>query len=118
MTVLAQSRVGALLYPELASLPDGERAAALACARGTDFDAIELFGLAFALVAATAATRYSLIDAGLMHRLAVALLNFAVALPLIALCAGPFLIRRTRRGLRAYVAQRHARQGRAPGAAP
>ena len=118
MTTLAQGRVGVLLYPELASLPAHERTRALAQARKTDFDAMELLGLAFALIVATAVTRYSLIDAGFLHRLVVALLNFAVALPLIALCVGPFLLRRTRRGLRAYLAERQSRDGRATGATP
>ena len=118
MTTLAQGRVGALLYPELASLPDHERTQALAQARKADFDAMELFGLAFALIIATAVTRYSLIEAGFLHRLVVALLNVAVALPLIALCAGPFLIRRTRRGLRTYLAEWQSRDGRATGATP
>jgi hypothetical protein len=90
-----------ILYPELRLLVPEERAGALRAARATPFDMVELFGMAAALVGVTALTRYAGIDMDANRRFSAALLNFIVALPLLAVTIGPFLIRRTRRGLRA-----------------
>jgi hypothetical protein len=62
---------------------------------------VELLGMAFGLVLTVSITRYALADAGVVERIAAAALNFAVALPLLLLLVGPFLIRRVRRGLNA-----------------
>ena len=89
-----------LLLPELRSFPPGEQDRALARARGTQLDVVELLGLAFSVVAVAAMTQYGAPGAEVPSRMAAALLNFAVALPLIAVCAGPLHVRRLRRGLR------------------
>jgi len=88
------------LLPELRRFPASERAYALKKAHGTDLDIFELLGVALGLVLVTAATQYALPEGVFITRLAAALLNFAVALPLMALAAAPFHIRRLRRGLR------------------
>ena len=44
-------------------------------------------------------TRYSAVDFGLAERIVVTVVNFLVALMLLGVIAGPFLVRRTRRGL-------------------
>lgn len=67
------------------------------------FDAIETAGLLVAVVITAIATRYG-VDASLAMRISAALANFIVALPILAMLAGPFLIRRRRRGLRKYLA--------------
>ena len=65
------------------------------------FDAIEYVGMAIALVATVLLTRYSAAGFGLAERFGAAISNFVVAVPLLLLLAGPFYVRRTRRGLRA-----------------
>lgn len=89
-----------LLLPELGQFPPPDQAQALKKARETDLDILELLGVAFGLVLVTVATQYALPDRSLPSRFAAALLNFVVAVPLIALVAAPFHIRRLRRGLR------------------
>lgn len=96
-------RLWSWLLPELQRFPAQERGAALARARATELDILELVGISFGLVLVTAATQYALPDASSSSRLAAALLNFAVALPLMALVVAPFHIRRLRRGLDAQL---------------
>jgi hypothetical protein len=79
------------------------RAEALRQARETTFDAIELAGLAFALLVVVSATRYSAIGLGMAERFGAMIANFLVAIPLLAVLAGPFYLRRNRRGLRIYL---------------
>lgn len=92
-----------LLLPELRGFAPEDRGIALAQARHTELDVVELIGMAFAIVVVTALTQYSLADSSLASRLGAATLNFAVAIPLMAVCAGPFHLRRLRRGLRAQL---------------
>jgi hypothetical protein len=88
------------IYPELRALDAAEQSRALRRARDAPFDTLELIGMAAALVAVTTLTRYGLpLDAG--ERFAAVLLNFLIALPLLALLFAPFLVRKTRRALRA-----------------
>lgn len=88
------------LLPELKRFPEGEREIALRAARATRLDTIELVGMALGLVAVTALTRYSVPEASHASRFALAIVNFAVAVPLLAIMLGPFHLRRLRRGLR------------------
>jgi hypothetical protein len=88
-----------ILFPQLSALPLARHDAALAEAGRMPFDVIELLGIAFGLVLTVAMTRYALDDAGVGERFAAAALNFAVAVPLLVLLVGPFLVRRVRRGL-------------------
>ncbi len=98
-----------IAYPELARIAPQHRDRALERARSESFDLIELIGLALGLVLVTALTRYALKDPGLTERLVAALLNCAVALPLLVVLCGPFQVRRMRRGLRAFVAEQGRR---------
>lgn len=95
-----------LLYPELRRLPVHEQPAALAHARATEFDAVELGGLALGLLLTTAVTRYAKPES-LLAGLSELVANFLVAVPLLVVLTGPFFVRRTRRGLREYLARDH-----------
>jgi hypothetical protein len=90
-----------LLYPELRAYGRQDRARLLRDARQEPFELLEWAGILAALVIVVGITRYSVAGFGLADRIAVALANFLVAVPLLAATAGPFLVRRTRRGLRA-----------------
>jgi hypothetical protein len=94
------NRVCPALLPELRQFPAAEQDEALNAARHTALDFIELLGMAAGLVVVTAITRYTLDDANLSTKFAATLLNFVVAVPLLALVLGPFHLRRLRRGLR------------------
>src|SRR5262245_51676371 len=94
------NRLWPVLLPELRQFPAVEQNDALNAARGTALDFIELLGMAVGLVAVTAISRYTVADASVSTRFADTLLNFAVAVPLLALALGPFHLRRLRRGLR------------------
>jgi hypothetical protein len=89
-----------LLYPELRPYGRRDRERLLREAREEPFDFLEWTGILAALVIVVAITRYSVADLAPAGRLAAAIVNFIIALPLLALTAGPFLVRRTRRGLK------------------
>ena len=89
-----------LLYPELRAYGRQDRARMLRDARQEPFELLEWAGILAALVIVAGVTRYSVAGFGLADRIAVALANFIVAVPLLVATAGPFLVRRTRRGLR------------------
>ena len=89
-----------LLYPELRGYGRQDRARLLRDARQEPFELLEWAGILAALVIVAGVTRYSVAGFGLADRIAVALANFLVAVPLLVATAGPFLVRRTRRGLR------------------
>ena len=96
------------IYPQLRAFPMGDRAAALRNARRTAFDVVELVGIALSLVLVTALTRYDTHDLAAGERFTAAILNFAVAVPLLVALVGPFHVRRVRRGLQREL---HARSG-------
>ena len=89
-----------LLYPELAGFAPDERDRALERARRRPLDWVELAGLGFAVVGVALLTRYGVDGLALLERLSAATANFVLAVPLLAVAAGPFLWRRTRRALR------------------
>lgn len=89
-----------LLYPELRRFPPEQQAAALRKASETRFEAIEYVGMAAALALTVVLTRYSAVDMRLAERFGAAIVNFGVAMALLVVLAGPFYVRRTRRGLR------------------
>lgn len=89
------------LLPALRQFPAPVRRQALTAARQTPLDAIELLGMAVATVIVTWLTHYSLpLAGGVLSRVLAMGINFAVAVPLLALAYGPFHVRRLRRGLR------------------
>jgi cation transport ATPase len=97
-----------LLFPELRQIDSSEQRDALRKAKETSFDAVELVGLAVALLVTVSLTRYSAAGWGLAERFGAMLANFVVAIPVLVVFAGPFYVRRTRRGLRTYLSQRSA----------
>lgn len=100
------NRLWPVLLPELRQFPAGERDGALWAARDTALEIVELLGMAAGLVLVTALTRYALPDTSVSSRFDAAVLNFALAIPLLTVALGPFHIRRLRRGLRDQLRQR------------
>ena len=92
-----------LLYPELRPYRPIERDRLLKQAAETPFDLIEWLGILAGLVIVAAVTRYGVAGLGLGDRLAIAFANFLIALPLLLVAVGPFLVRRKRRGLRSLL---------------
>jgi hypothetical protein len=88
-----------LLYPELVTYGRRDRARLLKEASKEPFDFLEWVGILAALVLVVSFTRYGVAGFSLVDRFAVMLVNFLVAIPLLVVTVGPFLIRRTRRGL-------------------
>jgi hypothetical protein len=86
-----------LLHPELRLLPPARRRAALRRAWRTAFDTFELLGMAAALIGAALLARYAL-EHWLGATTPAAAFGF-VAVSVLA-AVGPFILRRTRRGLR------------------
>lgn len=102
-------RLWPALLPELRQFPEAERDQALQRARETSLDVIELVGMAVGLVVVTALTKYSVPDPSMASSFALALINFAVAMPLLVAVLGPFHLRRLRRGLRTQLQNRGRR---------
>jgi hypothetical protein len=100
------NRLWPLLLPELRAFPHEERDGALRAAHDTALDVVELVGMAAGLVAVTALTRYGLPAGEPSMRYVAMLMNFAAAVPLLALALGPLHLRRLRRGLREQLLQR------------
>ena len=94
------------LYPELKRIDPKERSSAPQEAKDSLFAAIELAGIGIALVLAVVVTRYSATGMGALGRIGAALWNFVVAIPILLVFAGPFYVRRVRRGLREYLEKR------------
>lgn len=91
-----------LLYPSLTKLPSSQRKPALRAARATEFDFLERVGL----IASMGICAYLLEPVGKAADLYVArmLAQLLFALPLMGILAMPWLVRRTRRGLRRQTA--------------
>lgn len=84
------------LYPELARVPRARWSSMLRHARQTELAVSERLGV----LAAVAIAAYALQPVGEGQSLIVRyLVQFAIALPAVALLAAPWLVRRTRRGL-------------------
>lgn len=88
-----------LVYPELVTYGRRDRARLLKEASKEPFDFLEWIGIFAALGFVVSLTRYSVAGFSLADRFAVMLANFLLAIPLLVLTVGPFLVRRTRRGL-------------------
>lgn len=94
------NRLWPALLPELRQFPESEREQALKRARETALDLVELVCMALGLVAVTALTKFGAPDPSMASRFGLALINFALAMPLLVAALGPFHLRRLRRGLR------------------
>lgn len=99
------SRIWPWLLPDLLAFDPADRGAALRRARDTAPDLIELLGMAAALVLVTVLTRRWLPAPEPGTTALAMLLNFAMAVPLLAVALAPFQWRRLRRGLRALRAK-------------
>lgn len=93
------------LYPDLGKVAPQHRLRAMERAKSEPFDILELACILAAIVTVTYVTRYALKDPSAIDRLSAAVANFIVAVPQLLLLAGPFYIRRNRRGLRAFLAE-------------
>jgi hypothetical protein len=92
-----------LLYPDLRPYRRSDRIRLLRKASETPLDLMEWLGILAALVFVVSLTRYGVADFGLVDRIVAGLVNFLVAILLLGVTAGPFLVRRTRRGLRSQM---------------
>ena len=95
-----------LLYPELKSIAPHHQTHALKQAKKEPFELFEWAGILVGIVISVSVTRYSAVGLGMVERLTATLANFAIAVPLITILVGPFLVRRTRRGLQRYLGGR------------
>jgi hypothetical protein len=92
-----------LLYPDLRPYGRMDRDRLLRKAKEMPLEPLEWAGILLGLVFTVALTRYGATEAGQVGRLIIALGNFVVALLLLGVTAGPFLVRRTRRGIRSQL---------------
>ncbi len=90
------------LYPELERIAPHQRRRAMEHARAESFDTLELIGILAAVAAAAYITKSGIVTSMAEHFWA-ALMSFVLAVPLLVLIAGPFYVRRNRRGLRAFL---------------
>lgn len=95
-----------VLFPELKRFSAEERAAALRAAKEENPDLIELVGIVASVGIVTWLVGKFGIGASAGSRLFAVIASFIVAIPLLAVTAGPFLIRRTRRGLHRQLEKR------------
>jgi hypothetical protein len=92
-----------LLYPDLRPYGRIDRDRLLRGASKTPHDLVEWAGILAALVFVGVLTGYSAVDFNPAQRFVAAVINFFAALLLLGGTAGPFLVRRTRRGLRSQL---------------
>ena len=90
-------RLRLLLYPQLRGIAPVDQDRALRAARSTELDLIERIGVLAGLVGTTVLLQAVGVDWKSLPARFVA--QFALALPLLLCVVGPFLLRRTRRGL-------------------
>ena len=88
-----------VLYPELVTYGRTERTKLLQEASKEPFDFIETIGMWPRSSMSSVSRATASLEFGLVNRIAVALANFLMAVPLLVVTVGPFLVRRTRRGL-------------------
>ena len=95
-----------IALPRLAELPPGEREKAAEQARQAEFDATERIGIVAGVVLTAYLLRFDPAQVQAMSLPLRYLVQFIAALPLLALLVGPFMLRRTRRGLDQVIAAR------------
>ena len=94
-----------LAYPQLRAFPPAQWEGVLNRARDTPFDTIEWVGIVAGVAFVTFALRSGAGEPGSLFTLFLG--QFVLALPLLVVFVGPFLLRRTRRGLDLELAQRN-----------
>jgi len=94
-----------IAYPQLRHVPLEQWEGMLRRARETEFDTVEWAGILVGVAFGAFALRSGAGEPGFLitHYLG----QFVLALPLLAVLAGPFFLRRTRRGLDLELAQRN-----------
>lgn len=92
-----------LLLPELCQIAPDDRERAMKRASEEPIELLEWLGMLLGLVLTVSMTRYGIGGLALGARLALAYANFLLAVPMLTVLIGPFLIRRKRRGLRAFI---------------
>lgn len=95
-----------LLYPDLKRIPDHEWPLALNRARVLPLDMVELIGILAGVVLVSWMLRDWTPAADVVAATTLNVMRFLLAIPLLALFVGPFLLRRTRRGLESLRQQR------------
>jgi hypothetical protein len=98
-----------LLLPELRQIAPRQRDLALRRASQEPVTFAEWAGMLLGLVLTVSMTRYGIGGLAISARLALVAANFLLAMPLLAVLAGPFLVRRKRRGLRAFMREHDGR---------
>ena len=98
-----------LLLPELRHIAPHCREPAMKRAGEEPIEFIEWVGILLGLVLAVSMTRYGTSGLEVSARLGLAAANFLLAVPLLSVLVGPFLIRRRRRGLRAFIRENGGR---------
>ena len=91
------NRLRLIVYPQLRKISAADQDEVLRIARRTELDLLERIGILSGVVGTTAVLQSVGAD---WNALPVRLLaQFALAMPLLLCVVGPFLLRRTRRGL-------------------
>lgn len=92
--------------PRLIELPRGEWAHAAHLARNVEFDAVERIAIVTGVVFTAYALRFDPEQAASLSVIARYLIQFLMAVPVLLLVVGPFMLRRARRGLDQVIADR------------
>jgi len=95
-----------LMFPELKEFEEQERERVLGEARSDEFDSLEWVGLVASVVLATVIIGRLDLPVATGDRFLSTLLSFVIAVPLVGVTAGVFMVRRTRRGLRKRLQRR------------
>lgn len=103
MMATLRMRIENLLYPELRPYGRRDRDRLLKAAGNTPHDLTEWAGILAAVAFASVLTSYGTVDLNMAQGFVVGVINYFVAAVLLALTAGPFLVRRTRRGVRFHL---------------
>jgi hypothetical protein len=94
------------LYPRLGELPPESWDSALIRARDTEFDMAEWVGILGGVCLVAWLLGLATPSSEMAGRFLDHLLQFVLALPLLAVVVGPFYLRRTRRGLEREVSHK------------
>ena len=97
-----------LMFPELKAFDKGERELVLRQAREDEFDSLEWIGIVASVVVATVIVGKLDLPGATGDRFLSTLISFVVAIPLVGVTAGVFMLRRTRRGLRKRLQKRRS----------
>ena len=97
-----------LVFPELKQFDEAERERLLREAREDEFDSLERIGIVASVILATVIVGKLDLPAATGDRFLSTLISFVVALPLVGVTAGVFMVRRTRRGLRKRLERRRS----------